>query len=89
MGLVLKLSSVICHLVAYPVAITYPLAITCPYCAITCPYRAIRMGYYRCKNIYIFSLKKVAEMFGGFADFSYLCSVVQEWTAKGGKGHPM
>jgi len=32
-----------------------------------------------------FSLKKVAEMFGGFADFSYLCSVVQEWTEKGGR----
>ena len=32
-----------------------------------------------------FSLKKVAEMFGSFADFSYLCSVVQEWIAKGGR----
>ena len=32
-----------------------------------------------------FSLKKVAEMFGGFADFLYLCNVVQELTAKGGK----
>jgi len=30
-------------------------------------------------------LKKVAEIFGSFADFLYLCSVVQEWTAKGGK----
>jgi len=83
MGVVLKLSSVICHFVAYLVAIT------CPYCAITCPYRAIRMGYYRCKNIYIFSLKKVAEIFGCFADFLYLCNVVQERIKKGGKGHPM
>jgi len=47
------------------------------------------MGYYRCKNIYIFSLKKNAEKFGGFADFLYLCNVVQERITTGGKGHPM
>jgi hypothetical protein len=33
----------------------------------------------------LFSLKKVAEMFGGFEDFLYLCSVVQEWITRGGR----
>ena len=36
-----------------------------------------------------FFAKKVAEMFGGFADFLYLCNVVQERITTGGKGHPM
>ena len=40
------------------------------------------------KYLYI-SLKKIVEMFGGFADFLYLCNVVQEMITTGGKGHPM
>ena len=36
-----------------------------------------------------FFAKKVAEIFGGFADFLYLCNVVQERITTGGKGHPM
>jgi len=34
---------------------------------------------------WIFSLKKMAEIFGGFEDFLYLCSVVQEWITRGGR----
>ena len=83
MGLVLKLSSVICH------CLVLVVQITCPYCAITCPYRAIRMGYYRCKKACVFFAKKVAEIFGSFANFLYLCNVVQERITTGGKGHPM
>ena len=40
------------------------------------------------KYLYIF-IEKNAEMFGGFADFLYLCNVVQERITTGGKGHPM
>ena len=40
------------------------------------------------KYLYIF-IEKIVEKFGGFADFLYLCNVVQERITTGGKGHPM
>ena len=67
----------------------YPLANNMPLLRNNMPLSHNKDGLLRIQNKIVFSLKKVVILFGCFSDFLYLCNVVQERTAKGGKGHPM